>query len=99
MKCFEQTCGHLRVLEPDEIIFDGMEADNIDAAVPYLTFVNDSSVQGKVIDNDDTNTLVLQTEGVIILLFGEKYNLYTIRCHIYESFCYLRLSANPNFRT
>ena len=99
MKCFEQTCGNLWVLEPNEIIFDGMESEDIDTAIPYCTFINDGSMQGKVIDNDDTNTLVLQTEGVIVLLFGVKYNLYAIRSHIYELFCYLCLSTNLDFRT
>ena len=87
MKCFEKTCGNLWVLEPDEIIFNGMETENIDAAIPDRTLVNDSSVQGKMTDNDDTNTLVLQTEGVIVLLFGVKYNLHAIRSQINEPFC------------
>lgn len=99
MKCFEQTSGNLWVLEPDKIIFNGMEAEDIDTAVPNRTFVNDGSVQGKVTDNDDTNTLVLQTEGAIVLLFGVKYYLYAIRSHIYELFCYLCLSTNLDFRT
>ena len=99
MKCFEKVCGNLWVLEPDEIIFDGMEAEDIDAAVPNRTFVNDSSVQRKVIDNNDTNTLVLQAEGVIVLLFGVKYNLYAIRSQINNPFCDWSLFANPDFRT
>ena len=81
MKCFEQTCGNLWVLEPNEIIFDGMESEDIDTAIPDRTLVNDSSVQGKMTDNDDTNTLVLQAEGVFVLLFGVKYNLHAIRSH------------------
>ena len=81
MKRCEQCCGNLWVLESDEIIFGGTIAEDIDAAIPYCTFINDGSMQGKVIDNDDTNTLVLQTEGVIVLLFGVKYNLYAIRSH------------------
>ena len=72
MKYFEQTCGNLWVLESYEIIFNRMATENIDAAIPDRTLVNDSSVQGKMTDNDDTNTLVLQTEGVIVLLFGVK---------------------------
>ena len=81
MKCFEKTCGNLWVLESYEIIFNGTIAEDIDAAIPYCTFINDGSMQGKMTDNDDTNTLVLQTEGVIVLLFGIKYNLYAIRSH------------------
>ncbi len=99
MKCFEKTCGNLWVLESYEIIFNGMETENIDAAIPDRTLVNDSSVQGKVIDNDDTNTLVLQAEGVIVLLFGVKYNLHAIRSQINEPFCYLYLPANLYFWT
>lgn len=44
MKCFEKTCGNFWVLEPNEIIFDGMETENIDTTVPYCTFVNNGSV-------------------------------------------------------
>ena len=81
MKRCEQCCGNLWVLESDEIIFCGTIAEDIDAAIPDRTLVNDSSVQGKMTDNDDTNTLVLQAEGVFVLLFGVKYNLYAIRSH------------------
>jgi hypothetical protein len=99
MKRCEQCCGNLWVLEPDEIIFNGMETENIDAAIPDRTLVNDSSVQGKMTDNDDTNTLVLQAEGVFVLLFGVKYNLHAIRSQINEPFCYLYLPANLYFWT
>ena len=59
MKCFEKTCGNLWVLEPDEIIFDGMEAKDIDAAIPDSTLVNDGSTNRKVGINDDGYALVL----------------------------------------
>jgi hypothetical protein len=99
MKRCEQCCGNLWVLESYEIIFNGMETENIDAAIPDRTLVNDSSVQGKMTDNDDTNTLVLQAEGVFVLLFGVKYNLHAIRSQINEPFCYLYLPANLYFWT
>ena len=99
MKCFEKTCGNFWVLEPDEIIFDGMETEDIDTAVPDCTLVNDGSVQGKAVDGDNTNALMLQAEGVIILIPSVKHYLYTICRHINKPFCYLRLSANPDFRT
>ena len=99
MKCFEKIRGNFRIPEPDEIIFNGMETENIDAAIPDRTLVNDSSVQGKMTDNDDTNTFVLQAEGVFVLLFSVKYNLHAIRSQINEPFCYLYLPANLYFWT
>lgn len=66
MKCFEKTCGNLWVLEPDEIIFDGMEAKDIDAAIPDSALVNDGSTNRKVGTDDDRYALVLQSEGIII---------------------------------
>ena len=36
MKCFEKVCGNSWVLEPDKIIFDGMETENINATVICL---------------------------------------------------------------
>lgn len=66
MKCFEKTCGNLWVLEPDEIIFDGMEAKDIDAAIPDSALVNDGSTNRRVGTDDDRYALVLQSEGIII---------------------------------
>ena len=59
MKCFEKTCGNLWVLEPDEIIFDGMEAKDIDAAIPDSALVNEGSTNRKVGTDDDGYALVL----------------------------------------
>ena len=88
MKCFEKTCGNLWVLESYEIIFNGMETENIDAAIPDRTLVNDSCVQGKMTDNDDTKTLVLQTEGVLIYLFG----ILSAKIQLF-----LKIARNPTF--
>ena len=60
MKCFEKTCGNLWVLEPDEIIFNGMETEDIDAAIPNSALVNDGSTNRKVGTDDNGYTLVLQ---------------------------------------
>ena len=81
MKCFEKVCGNLWVPESDEIIFDGMEAEDIDTTIPDCAFVNDGSMQGKMIDNH-RNTLMLQTKGVVILFPSVKHYLYAIRCQI-----------------
>ena len=44
MKCFEKIRGNFRIPEPDEIILDRVIAKNIDAAVPYCTFVDNGSM-------------------------------------------------------
>ena len=41
---FQQIRGNLQIPEPDEIILNRVIAKNIDAAVPYCTFVNDGSM-------------------------------------------------------
>jgi len=66
MKCFEKIRGNLWLLEPDEIIFGGMEAKDIDAAIPNSALVNDGSTNRKAGINDDGYALVLQSEGVVV---------------------------------
>ncbi len=38
MKCFKKTHGNLWILKSNEIIFNGMETENIDAAIPDSAF-------------------------------------------------------------
>ena len=78
MKCFEKIRSNFRIPEPDEIILDRVIAKNIDAAVPYCTFVDNGSMKWKVVDGDNTNALILQTTCIIIFFSCVKHDLYTI---------------------
>ena len=47
----------------------GMEAKDFDTTIPNAAFVNDSSMKGKVVTIYYGNTLLLQSDGVVVLFF------------------------------
>ena len=46
-----------------------MEAQDFDTTIPNAAFVNDGSMKGKVVTIDYGYTLLLQSDGLVVLFF------------------------------
>lgn len=62
-----------------------METENIDAAIPDRTLVNDSSTNGEFCIENDGYTLVQQSVGGTALFLCVKHNILSVCYQINES--------------